>query len=286
MSGFVLFNRVAELNVGAAGSIGTLISGLRISFSVKKTATPESNTTEVTVYNLAANTRNKFQEGDVLTLRAGYAEAHGLENLAIAEVLYVDNMVAPPDVQTTFVCKDGAKALRTTRATVNFGAGSTVRQVLKEVLSKFDLDKKTDIDTLPFTDLSFDNGYAFVGYATDALDMLTAYCGLTWSVQDGALKIVPVDATDGTPALVITSDTGLIGSPKRIRKQDKTTTAKDDSFAGWEITSLLMPKAEPGGVVELASAQVSRAQFKIVEVEHTGDTHDGDYLTVMKVREQ
>lgn len=281
----VLFGRVAQVVVGAAGQQGTIIESLRISFNVKKTATPESNTCEVAVYNLGAGTRNKFKEDDVLVLRAGYREAHGLEQLAITEVLTVDNTVEPPDVVTTFVCKDGARVLRTNRLAVSFKAGSSVRQVLQDVVKSFGIDQKVAFETLQFTDLPLENGYAFSGYAKDAMDTLCGYVGLTWSIQDGALKIVPSDGADGTQAFRLTPQTGLIGSPKRIRKMDKTSTSKDEAFTGWEVTALLLPRAEPKGIIELETEFVSKAQFQIVEVEHIGDTHDGDYRTVLKVRE-
>src|SRR4029077_5054034 len=91
-------------------------------------------------------------------------------------------------------------------------------------------------------------GRVVSGMARDVLDEIAAHSDAQWSFQDGTLQIVPVDSTLPTEAIVLASDTGLLGAPEINDK-------------GIKATCLLNPRIRIGGKVWLDNNDV-KAQIK------------------------
>ena len=66
------FDRTAQVTIGAPGEVGLRVSGLRISFSVVKDDTKESNESTIEIFNLSKSSRRKIDKIDELVfLEAG-----------------------------------------------------------------------------------------------------------------------------------------------------------------------------------------------------------------------
>jgi mannose-6-phosphate isomerase class I len=95
----------------------------------------------------------------------------------------------------------------------------------------------------------------------------------------------------------------LVGSPirdnidnKEYTKKEvtaifgKTTTALGKQIrkrisGGWKIKALLQPNIEPGNVIVVESDEIpAGSKFRVIEVEHIGDTHGPDWTSTIYAR--
>ncbi len=108
--------------------------------------------------------------------------------------------------------------------------------------------------------------------------------GLEWSILNDVCQVIELNRDADTDPIFISLKPGLSGIPEQL-------TDIGDSFAslreagGWKITSLLQPKAEPGGVIKLESSVVNGV-FKISSIRHAGDNYSAAWLSVMEIYER
>lgn len=286
------YDRVVEAIIETAGSQQALsITGLRVDFHVKKTATKDVNTARVDIFNMSPDQRAVFRSiaKNVLTLKAGYANATGPEILFRGDITLASTVKTPPNVITRLECGDGTDALLETRVSLTYKEGVSAKQILRDLLKKIPLAEKAGIvdkviDAIP--DTQYSNGFAASGTAKKALDVLTDKLGLEWSIQDNEVKVVEDGKTDGTQAILISKTTGMVGAPERslnIVKASKKRGIVEDR-PGWTVKSLLLPFAEPGGVVQIEADEIPAGSvFRIESVEHQGDIYGNDWTTELDV---
>ena len=83
--------------------------------------------------------------------------------------------------------------------------------------------------------------------------------GYTWSVQDGNLQLLPNGGALAREAILLSPDTGLVGSPE----QGKHGVVKAKAF--------LVPGLVPGQTVQLQSRGTS-GNYRIETAEYTGES--------------
>lgn len=281
-----LYNRQATVAIGPVGQPAILVDGLRVAFDVQKTLSSEPNTAKITVTNLSQNSRELIREVDVaVVLSAGYRDLHGPETLAFGNITNVLHQKEPPDIHSIIEVGDGQKELRTV-VTVSYSENTTVKQAIEDIAGRLGLPEKTNLAALGAGNQTLDTGLSFIGPAREALDSLTEYAGLDWSIQGGELKFTVIEGDDGSTPIPLSPATGLVGFPKRLyAKKTKTGKIQKGTFDGWAVEALLQPKAEPGGLVTIESFDIAKAEFKIVNVQHKGDTHGKEWTTTMEVRQ-
>ena len=135
---------------------------------------------------------------------------------------------------------------------------------------------------------SYPRGVAFAGPVKDYMRTLSASTNCTWSIQSGALQMVPNDsAVPGGPT-VLTSSTGLIGIPTQtfagimIRclinpainlgsgnlvqvNQSLIQGAAPDTTLGADAQNSLLPNIATDGI------------YRVCHIEGTGDTRGNDW---------
>ena len=281
------FNRIVTAEIGEQGTTGFKIDGLRINFDILKTDVSESNKSTIKIYNLAKNTRNSIRElDDTVILRAGYLGGRGEEVLFIGDITFINHQLSGTEWISTLACGDGIKQLRTSKTNRSYAGGVKANKIISDVLSDLDLPQKLKSGLLSISDRVFNSGYSFTGQSKAALDELTKAVGLVWSVQNGEIKIQVTGDSDKSTAIVLNPNTGLIGSPERLRDTD-TKSSTDAAKPGWKIVSLLQPKLEPGGIVSVTSDEIpENSQFIIKQVQHTGDSETGVFQSICTVVEQ
>lgn len=269
-----LFDRQVSVLIGEKGRESALnITDLRVTFDVQKTATKKNNRCTVAIWNMSPDQRNLVATTDgFLVLKAGYGQDVGLEVVYIGDIAYVENQREAPDFATLIECSDGMKAVRETRFHVSYKAGSSAKQILRDLIAEFPIAAKRaqlNAAVARVSDKQFANGFAAGGSAVDVLTKITDTLALEWSIQNNELKVIQLGKPDGTAAVVLRPGSGLIGSPERRRaKKDEV------AFSGWTVRSLLRPKIEPGGSVFIQCADIPNgATFRVEEVQHLGDTH-------------
>jgi hypothetical protein len=290
----VLFDRVYRLLVGKKGdSKGLEITELRIQFEIEKTAKKNPNKSTIKIYNLKKETRAELEKPDTrCVLYAGYKDDAGPLLIFQGAVTFAWTKFDLPDIVTEFELGDGAPEIRDTTISVGYGKGIKSTQVLNDVSKKMGTPL-----TLPSNapERSWENGLSYYGSARGLLDKVTKGTGLEWSIQNGNLQVIKSGMVTTSQGFVLSGDSGLIGSPERERKAKEGTTEVEDTskkkrkvktatqhYDGWSVKCLLLPQVNPGDRVKLESRDVNGV-FRIQELKHTGDSHDGDWQTEMKL---
>jgi len=294
------FHRQATIQIASGETFtGTAlqVENLRVSFRVKKTSTSDFNTASIQIYNLNKDTREKINAidlGNLVSVKAGYVDQKQ-EIIFVGNTLLTTINVERPNVITKIEAQDGHGVMNQLKFSISYKAGSFAVKILKDVLAKTPIDAK-HIDWSKIHDKQYKNGFCFQGDAKVLFTNVCNYLDAIWSIQNNQMKITPITGVDTAQIIYLTSETGLIGSPEKIRDdalalygtqfRKKNTikvvgaTGKKYRKAiggGYKIKCLLQPFIEPGSVVQVKSDTINDIQFRVVEVEHVGDTHGNDW---------
>lgn len=223
--------------------IGThRVEGLRITFAIEKKDKREANKAIVTITNLSAQTRALF---DVKNLRvvveAGYVES-GVGGIFVGTSYKTTHKHEGVEFVTTIEAADGGKEINNAKGSWSFAPGARIADVVRTVALGLGLPISTGSVLTP-SPLTFPKGWAFVGGAAEALDAVTRAGSLTWSVQDAQVQILPEEGGDGVQAVVLSKETGMIGSPERAdTKDEKTGVTTKRVVVKCQINPLIRPR--------------------------------------------
>ena len=305
-----LFDRVAELVVGQSGKEGLLIKDLRFSFSIEKTLTETLNTSTVRIYNLNPTSRKLVETpNNAVILKAGYAQDKGALTIFVGIVRRSLTVRDGVDWVTELELDDGLIAYRDSKFSTSFSPGAKGVDVLSQVAEKFGIAVGKLPDSI--AQKIYPDGFSFVGRASDAMRKVCEYLGLEWSIQNQTIQVLKKGGFRERTALVLSPDTGMIGSPqleaktmsdKLAAKQGLTTnsdgvvTKRSDKLTvsgkppqdrlevqGYKVESLMQPTVLPGDVVQVKAAGLDNF-FKVEKVTHQGDTHGSEWVTEMSLR--
>lgn len=266
------FNRTASVVIGPKGQTGVEISGLRIVFDIKKTASTAQNALTLKIYNLSETTRSFIDDDDnQVIVRAGYENEDGEENIFIGTVTNVTTKYEGADVVTTIESGDGHDVLKDAKLFESFKPGTTAEQVVKALSDSFGVAVKEISADLKE---AFANGFSVSGSAKKSMDVVAAKIGAEWSIQDGELIVVKEGKPNADDVILLTPETGLIGSPEK--------TKDTQGLSGLNVKSLLSPKIIPTGRVKVKSRDIDGV-FRIESVQHQGDTHGDSWFTVTEL---
>lgn len=302
-----LYNRVCSLVIGTEGGKGRELTGLRIAFSIEKGSTKSPNKCSVRIWNMAESTRKQVEViGNVLILKAGYVDDVGPVTIFAGNVIRSITMREGADWVTELELQDGFLEFRDTKASVSFAPGATTAQILSGIASKFGLP----VRQLPeFTSKQYPAGFAFVGRLRDAMDKVCDHAGLEWSIQGREIQIIKKGGVYKQRAIVLSPDSGMIGSPEQESQTMTEKAAAKLGFTknqagvrtvtelnregqfeqmlmvlGYKVKSLLQPTIEPGGYVQVKSKSIKGEFYRVETLTHKGDTHGNEWTTEMILR--
>ncbi len=259
-----LFIREAKIQVDTI-----VLTGLRVAFKITKTLRPSPNTCELRIFNLNPTHRDQIEQLQTATVKidAGYAGA--IATIFQGELRKARSAEDGTSIVTSLEGADGERRIRTARVSRSFGAGTGLDAVLGHIAGALGVDPGNS--SRAFQGAAFGNGMrvfaegtAVDGSAADALTRIASAAGLEWSVQGGALQVLPRGRPLNTPAVVLTPDTGLVGSPSL----DTTGIMKAKTF--------LMSDLVPGRLVNVTTRFVT-GTYRVDKVEITGDTEGKDW---------
>jgi len=284
------------------------ITGLHMTFTIEKDTTKETNKSEIKIWNLSDESLDLVQKEDtMLDLSVGYRDDIGLVRIFIGSLITCHTKLENDgkDVVTTIKCSDGKLAIRDSIVSQAFPPGTNSLTIIRGLAQSMGLAADIAADVQGTT---YDNGYSFIGYAKDSLDVVCGALGATWSVQNNMLQVIMRNGVTRKQGIVFSAETGLIGRPERIIRSSKKTNnlaegEKEDkiidassiitpeikrkrkqkakkrrktSQAGWRIETLLAPTVNPGDAVRIESGVVS-GWFKVERVKHTGGVYITDW---------
>lgn len=277
-----LFRRVVNIALApktdaASAGLAAIESGLGVQlnnldcvFRVKKNLKPEPNTAELRLFNLAPSTRKILETPKKLILRleAGYPGA--VAQLFLGEVRSAHSFREGPDIVTEVSTGDSEQEIQTARISMSVGPKVPANVALTAIARTLGVG----LGNVPIAAAKLAaKGSAFFGPGTaiygHAADLLTDFCrsaDLEWSIQDGVLQILDRGKALEDMAVLLSPDTGLLGSP----------TVDNKGLV--HATALIQPDIRPGRKVAFDTLALKIAQgYRIQECEYSGDTAGNDW---------
>jgi hypothetical protein len=267
-AGSTLFGRKWRVTLGTLA-----IDSQRVAFRVEKTLAPQPNKAEVRVWNLTKSHIQGLENlaaGKVpipVQIEAGYQSATSV--LFTGELRHVVTTREGPDLVTTVGSGDGESAFQTSRINVSIRPNTTTDQALKMIaaalgVSKGNLSSAAVKLRLAGVGNLFSNGTVFCGSASREMTQICRSCGLTWSIQNGELQLLPIGKALDASAIDLSPETGLIGSPSL------------DVKGKLAVRMLMIPDVFPGRKLVLTSERLS-GNYRVEASVHSGDSHGQEW---------
>lgn len=285
-----LFDREIVLDIGTRriasrdATTGERKPILRVQFKIERTLQPEPNTADVSIFNLAKESRASIQEKGIPTeIEAGYFGNISL--ISKGDLDYGSTVRTGTDWVTTFQATDGGRQYRRARVNLSFDAGTLIGDVLKTAADQLGLGLGNVAAEIAKgiprgTSLQYVKGLVLSGQASKEFSKIVKRAGFEWSIQDGQIQFTrPGQVLDPNEAIVLNQATGLIGSPEQGEK------------GLIKARSLLQPGLQPGkrvliqaGPRDASGVPEIDAFFKVEKTIFSGDTWGGDWYSDIEAR--
>jgi len=264
----IQFDRIVECALSELNKVGVEAKGLTITFDIKKDASSNENKAEIQIYNFNETNRNWIDKAEyhkqspiMVLLKAGYHNY--AKQIFFGDVKQASSKKEGSDWITYISGSDGNTKNFSAKVSKSFKEQSTLSQAINFLVNELDFPKKM-IKDIP--DVTYKKGLSISGFAKDELDILCRAYDLQWFIDDGTLVVIPQITDTGETAISIRAETGLIGSPSKNEK-------------GVDVTCLLNGDFKIGRKVQLESVLFPKANYKIVEVSHKGNSREGDFYS-------
>lgn len=292
-----LENRSCTITVGTVGPTGQstgrgiqvndigLQQGLDVWFEVKrslKQGTP--NTCDLRLYNLSDATRKSLEAATTGTttpiqsapsaaalppsvpviVQAGYVG--GTSILFKGQLRSAQTTTSGPDTVTELTTGDGDSAMVLARSVGSFGKGSNAYNVALSVLNDMGIGvgNIASFQSVLSSGPMFSGGVVLKGASNDILTDIAFGLGLEVTIQNGVAQWTKLGQPTGGTAYLLTSDTGLIGSPSVDTKGVLTAQ------------TLMLPGLKPGASIQVQAKYV-KGLYRITSIETTGDTAGNEW---------
>lgn len=247
---------------------GLDLSGLRIRFSVKRSDAQTPNAAEIRVYNLAPNTVRQIRdEFTRVILQAGYEENFGvIFDGDIKQVKF--GREGGTDTYVDIAAGDGDAAYNFAIVNTTLAAGARQSDQIRAALAPM-AERGVAAGYIDTTDdRALPRGKAMFGMSRDYLRRSADTTATTWSIQDRKVQFVKRTGLLPGQAVALSSATGLVGVPEVTND-------------GVYIRSLLNPLLVIGGQVQVSGSTDADGIYRILVVEHTGDTHGNEWYSTI-----
>lgn len=249
-----------DQKTGQAQSNLTIELPFTVDFSIQRNMLAASQTGTFRIYNLGDKTRNliykdryAFNDFRAIQFRAGYDDI-GKPMIFNGTVYQAYSFRDGVNMITVIEAYDGGYAMTNGNSLITIGSGVTFKEILSKLNNDLPLVAKNPI----------------IGDFPNVTKRGSVYAGNTWNyivqtsnglatIDNGQLKVLnPNEAFDGELP-VITSESGLLGSPKRALTQI-------------ECEILFEPRLTVGQIVQLTSStnELFNGLYKV-----NGFTHNG-----------
>lgn len=276
-----LFDRLIKIQIITKTGKSYEFTDLHLSFTINKSL--ENNAT-CKIYNLNQTTRNILTD-NAITFRiyASY-KSENMDPILIFEgdIYFINHNFGDTDIITSIESIDGMNFINDNKVSVSYSNKITLKTLLNDIAKQLKLPLTIKTEAINFLDKALNKGYTANGSSKKILNEICKDAGLNWSIQNGKLKILNKDGNDNNLIYNLNLNTGLIGSPEKIKIQKKDTGKKTNEkiIFGWKVRSLLIPKAEYGNLIQVSSREIGANKiFKIIDIVHNGDNYEDDFIT-------
>lgn len=266
---------------------GLDLSLLHIKFIIKRSDTQTPNMAEITIFNLEEQTVNRIQkEFSKVILQGGYESNFGVIFQGNIKQV-IKGKENATDTFITIIAGDGDLSYNFAVVNTTIAAGSSQKEQIQAAASAMKAGGTNlgFVDNLPKATLP--RGKVMYGMSRDYLKQAANTTKQAWSIQDGQIQFVPLTSYLPGEAVVLTSKTGLIGTPQQTNE-------------GVNCKALMNPKIKVGGRVQLDNASIARMKINLATpnspanipapinadgmyyvfvIEHQGDNRGNDWFT-------
>ena len=236
---------------------------LKVTFGVTSTVKKDPNSAELQIYNLNETTRAALQKkGQQTTIESGYTSNRSVIFGGILE--YSTSVYNGTDWITTLQTSDGTDKIKSKRINKSLKGPAKIGDVLRVAadamgLKPGNLKRAIKRGSVRGNLSEFTNGIVLSGKADRVLDSVVKSMGYFYSIQNGQLMLLAPGDFNGSKAVVISAQTGMVGSPE----------PGDDGFVN--VRTLIQPNLLPAYRVEIRSRNAN-GFFRIERVDFSGDT--------------
>ncbi|KAA6459621.1 hypothetical protein DYQ86_16005 [Acidobacteria bacterium AB60] len=228
-------------------SVGLDVSQQRIRFEVRSADTETPNTLQARIYNLSKDSVNTlWAQATYAQLSAGYVNG---PMGAIFQGDIVQMRQGSEDNQNTYIdvfAADGDLAYNNAIHSSSSPAGTTDAQELASIAKSMNLPVDPNATDGLTTGGILPRGKTLFGMGRDMMRALANRNNCRWSIQNGVLTLIPNDGYLPGQAVVINSQTGMIGVPEQTEN-------------GVFVRCLLNPLIKIGGLIQLNSADIAQS---------------------------
>lgn len=275
-----LFNRQAVVTVDTL-QLTCGVGGFDVSFDIQKDLTGKPNTCDVKIWNLSADHRAELSAkaakktsdgkpaGVLVRVDAGYKNQTA--RIFQGQVRHLYHQREGSDVVTFVETGDGEYYVSRSKIFKAWGPGSPVETVIRDVARALGVGDGNLINAIRGAALTaygstFTQGVAVNGKAFKELNRLTRSAGLEWSIQDGTLQVLGSGKSLDKEAVVVSADTGMVGSPTIDQKGVVS------------VKTLLITDIFPGRKIKLEAAEL-QGFFRVEKAKYSGDTFGAEWYT-------
>ena len=254
---------------------------LHISFSMQKTDLYSPNNGTLSVWNLSPEHVAMLIEGEEnahLELWAGYRDH--LFYIFSGLVSFSSTCMDGADRRTDIEVIDTLLEQRDSYTSLTFEPGTNWRDITDAAAGVLgvEIDYADDVEFK-----NIDTGFSFGGLADDIFTKACDSNGLSWSVQDGVVKIKRVAQVMDETVYEISAATGMIEMPVRTCLAGSFETG--DKIIGYDVTMLLNGDLKIDDYVFLNS-KVAKGYFRVYSLDFSGDSMGGDWITRVRLLER
>lgn len=234
--------RKCSLIVSANGS-GLDLSQMRIVFKTTQSDVQTPNTALIRVYNLSDDTANSVQkEFTRVRLQAGY-EAGAFGTIFDGTIKQTrKGRENPTDTYVDILAADGDQAYNQGFISKSLAAGATAEDERKALATAMGIPEGYVADLPPG---AAQRGQVKYGMSRDFMRDLADSNGMTWSIQNGQLQMIPNTGYRSGTAVVLNSNTGMVGLPQQTE-------------GGILVKCLLNPNIKIGCLVQIDNASIQK----------------------------
>lgn len=287
MSNQLQYIRRCNLLVSKANGDGLDLGSLRVVFKIQKSDAQTPNTAEIRVYNLSENTAKQIQkEFTKVTLQAGYESNYGV---IFAGNIKQVRMGRENGVETyiDIAAGDGDDAYNYAVVNTTLAAGAKQSDQINAAagaMSGKGVGKGYIGDT---GGKALPRGKVMYGMARDYLRQSAESTDTTWSVQDGKLQVVSRTAVLPNQAVLLTSKTGLVGTPEQTNDGIKARCLLNPllkigvrvKINEEDVAMAKLPDTTKDNTANKPAAISSDGIYRLLTVEHSGDSRGNDWYS-------
>lgn len=257
---------------------GVELTATRVAFKIEKDFAKEPNSCELQLINLSPGARHELTRNPLIVhVSAGWSENGGVQLLFTGDLRHGRSVLDGPDWTTTLQLADGGRAYQHARVSRSYKAGTPALTVIRDTARSLGLALPRNLETTQALNRSYPTGVQLHGKASDELTQLLQPFGYRWAIQNGRLSVLKDDEGEPNQALVISTETGMVGAPEFGQPEKNGRPPK---LTG---RSLLNPAIAPGRLISVRSASISGI-FRVDRVTHLGDSHGSEWLTEFEAR--